>query len=130
MIAPVRWLTAFGFALVAACSRQATDPAASPSTNAALGVPPGPPSFSGVVAAVESDGRVLLERRPAPSDCAGRAVATLGPETRVIRRNGAAATAADVTVGQAVSAWFTGPELRSCPVQVQAAVIVLEPAGH
>ena len=133
MRAFARRLPALCLALAAACARPSADATASgptdAATDAALGVPAEPPSLAGVVAAVQEDGRVLLERRPAPADCGGRAIVTLGPDTHIVRRSGEAATAADVTAGQWVSAWFTGPELRSCPVQVLAAVIVLEPTG-
>jgi hypothetical protein len=76
---------------------------------------------------VEPGPRALLEHRPVRADCQRQALATLGPETRVVRRDGSPASVGDVRVGQRVSAWFGDAELRSCPVQVSAVAVVIEP---
>jgi hypothetical protein len=44
----------------------------------------------------------------------------------VVRRDGRPASAAELTVGSAVSLWITGVVLESYPVQVEARVVVLE----
>lgn len=47
-------------------------------------------------------------------------------ETLIHHANGAAATAADLTVGKKISLWISGIILESYPVQVQATEIVIE----
>ena len=112
--------------LLAGCSGAAAGPSAEALPDAILGVPVAAPSLVGVVVGVESGPRALLEHRPVRPDCQGQALATLGPETLVVWRDGRRASAADVHLGQRVSAWFGESELRSCPVRVYATAIVLE----
>ena len=115
---------------LSACSSTPTDPAADPAvdplTLATLGVPPKAPSLVGVVVELTPDRRVLLEHRPVRPECQRRALASLGPQTRIVRRSGASATDKDLQPGTSVSAWFGDVELRSCPVQVEALAIVIE----
>lgn len=111
------------------CGKSPAAPGAYALSNATLGVPGSPPSLIGVVAAVQQDGRVVLERRGSPAECERAAIVSLSASTRIVRRSGVAASATDVIAGQPVSAWFGDVELRSCPVQVGAMAIVLEPSG-
>jgi hypothetical protein len=122
----VELLVILASAALLGCARSPVDPAAAALPNASLGVPAGPPSFVGVVVGVQRDGRVVLDR-PAPDVCERGAVVQLHPDTRLVRRSGAAAATGDVRIGRHVSAWFGDAELRSCPVQVGAVAIVLEP---
>ena len=50
----------------------------------------------------------------------------LVPNTTVRRADGTPGTAADLTVGRAISLWITGPIAESYPVQVTAQLIVLK----
>ena len=116
-----------GATLLAACSGAPAAPAAERLPNAALGVPAAGPSLVGVVAGVEPGPRALLEHRPVRAECRRQALAFLGPETRVVRRDGRGASVGDVRAGQRVTAWFGDVELRSCVVQVHAIAVVIEP---
>lgn len=113
--------------LLSACSGS---PAGLPSDgrpNTALGVPASAPSLVGVVASVEPRDRALLEYRPVRAECRRQALASLGSRTRLVHRDGTPASASDLKAGQRISAWFGSVELRSCPVQVEAVAIVIEP---
>jgi hypothetical protein len=88
-------------------------------------IPDEPASISGVVTAIGDDGRVRIEEHPDDHSGYEKAVARIDA-ARIVRRSGAPATAADVAVGQHVSAWFTGPVMESYPVQATASVVVIE----
>ena len=95
-----------------------------PPTSLAAEQPDGPPSITGTITAI-SDGRARIEARPADEDGSPKAVVEF-TGARILRRSGGTAAASDVAVGQRVSAWFTGPVLRSYPEQAVAAVVVIE----
>jgi len=116
-----------GAVLLAGCSGAPAGPSAEALPDAKLGVPAAAPSLIGVVVGVEAGPRVLLEHRPVRPECQRQALAAVGSETRVVWRDGRGASADDLRVGQQVSAWFGETELRSCPVQVYAKAIILEP---
>jgi hypothetical protein len=114
--------------LAAACSRTPAEPTVSTATDLAQhvpGVPTTSPSLVGVVVEMQPDSRVLLEHRPIRPECQRRALATIGPNTVVVRRNGRVAASSDIRAGQEVTAWFGETELRSCPVQVAAVAIII-----
>ena len=57
---------------------------------------------------------------------ANEAYFKLVPNTVVRGADGTPGTAADLTVGRAISLWITGPVAESFPVQVTARLIVLK----
>lgn len=126
MLRSMRRLVILVCSTLLGCAQSPAAPGAHALSNATLGVPGSPPSLVGVVTAVQQDGRVVLERRGSQAECERAAIVSLSASTRIVRRSGVAATAADVTAGHQVSAWFGDVELRSCPVQVGAVAIVLE----
>lgn len=114
--------------LTAACSRTPAEPTVTTVTGIAQNIPGVPttvPSLLGVVVEMQPDSRVLLEHRPLRPECQRRALATLGVNTVIVRRNGDVAAARDIKAGQEVTAWFGETELRSCPVQVMAVAIII-----
>ncbi|MES2523050.1 MAG: hypothetical protein V4617_10155 [Gemmatimonadota bacterium] len=114
-------------ALLAACAGEPAGLSVSTLPNASLGAPARSPSLVGVIIAIESGPRVLLEHRPLRPACQRHARASVGAETRVVWRDGRAGSIGDMRAGQRITAWFGDVELRSCPVQVYATTIVLEP---
>jgi hypothetical protein len=72
---------------------------------------------------------VLVEERPEEASESAKAMVTLTAETRILKRAGSEvepATSGELAVGQTVSVWFSGPVRESYPVQVAAAVVVIE----
>jgi hypothetical protein len=116
-------LAAAALAGVTACSSR--EGAGPPTSARTAGLPDEPVSISGVVTEIGADGRVRVEGRPVHQSAYDKAVMRI-EEARIVHRSGAAATAADVAVGQRVSAWFTGPVMESYPVQATASVVVIE----
>jgi hypothetical protein len=112
-------------ALAGATACSPRDGAVPPTSTRTADLPDEPPSISGFVTAIGDDGRVRIEERPDDHSGYEKAVARIDG-ARIVRRSGAAATAADVAVGQRVSAWFTGPVMESYPVQATASVVVIE----
>ena len=75
----------------------------------------------------EANGRLRIEADPRAVSGSAKAVVSLTLASRVLHRDGRAASAGDLTVGRTVSAWFTGPVRESYPVQAEASVVMLEP---
>jgi hypothetical protein len=72
---------------------------------------------------------VLVEEQPEETSGSAKAMVKLTEETRILRRAASEvepATPGELAVGQTVSVWFSGPVLESFPVQVGAAVVVIE----
>ena len=90
-------------------------------------LPGGAPSIRGQVTAREALDRIRIEADPGAASGSDKAVVTLTLASRVLHRDGRAASTNDLTVGCTVSAWFTGPVRESYPVQAEAATVVIEP---
>ena len=109
-------------ALLAACTNGG-DAAPSPSEPDIRGVITSITDGSGdVVGSVRSEGDI------AQDTAYDKAVVRIEGDTRILRQVGNAmmeVTFADLTVGQTVEAWFTGPVAESYPVQVKASQIML-----
>lgn len=113
----------FAAGIVCACSVHDSGGAAPVS-----GVPADPASIRGTVTSLESaPRRIRVEVDPAAASGSDKAVVALGPDTRILHRDGRAAGAADIAAGNVVSVWFTGPVRESYPVQADAGAVVLEP---
>lgn len=92
----------------------------------ASGIPVEAPSIRGQITAMPATGSLLIEADPAQASGSDKAAVRLAADARVWHRDGRAATADDLAVGQTVSAWFTGPVRESYPVQADARVVVIE----
>ena len=96
------------------------------------GIPRGAPFIRGTVAGGDST-RVLVEAVPrgptGVEGCEQAAYVYLTRATRVRWRDGRRAARADLAAGRVVSVWITGLTQDSCPVQVEATAVVIEPAG-
>ena len=51
---------------------------------------------------------------------------TVGPNTIIRRTDGSTASATDLKVGRQIRLWITGVIMESLPVQVSAAIVVIE----
>ena len=123
---PLAFAAALAAASAVACSTEPTEITPGELAQATVDVPSKAPSLQGVVVELGPDQRVLLEHRPVREGCQRQALARLGPETRLVRRDGTGANAGDLRPGQRVTAWFGDVEMRSCPVQVDAVAIIIE----
>ncbi len=109
-------------ALLAACTNGG-DAAPSPSD----------PHIRGVITSISDGsgdvvGSVRIEGDIAQDTTYDKAVVRVEGDTLLFRQAGNAmmeVTFADLTVGQTVEAWFTGPVAESYPVQVKASQIVI-----
>ena len=93
--------------------------------------PDGPPSISGVITRIDSQGRnmaqLLVEANPDEASGSDKASIKVTPATRITRRSGHIPfSAGDLRTGQNVSAWFTGPVAESYPVQATAGALLVE----
>jgi len=98
----------------------------------------GDPDIRGAITSISAgDGDVIGSVRIvgaiAQDTAYDRAVVRVESDTRILRGAGNATmevTFGDLTVGQTVEAWFTGPVAESYPVQAKASQIVIlaEPA--
>jgi hypothetical protein len=96
---------------------------------------PGPsdPDIRGVITSLSDGsgdvvGSVRIEGDIAQDTTYDKAVVRVEGDTRILRQVGDAmmeVTFADLSVGQTVEAWFTGPVAESYPVQVKASQIVI-----
>ncbi len=93
----------------------------------ASGIPAGAPSIRGRITRLPSAGSLLIEADPSQSSGSDKASVQLTPEARVMHRDGRAAAASELAIGQTVSAWYVGPVRESYPVQADAGVVVIEP---
>ncbi len=119
--------TALALALLGACT---SDGDAAPA--------PSDPDIRGVITSItdgsgEVIGGVRIEGAIDEDTSYDKAVVRVESDTRIYRQAGNAmveVTFGDLTVGQTVEAWFTGPVAESYPVQVKASQIVIlaEPA--
>ncbi|HEX2122493.1 MAG TPA: DUF3221 domain-containing protein [Thermoanaerobaculia bacterium] len=69
--------------------------------------------------------RVLVESTPAEQR-GDKAVVTITDDTIVRDREGRAASASAVRVGQTVRVWYTGAVMKSYPLQATAARVEIE----
>ena len=104
---------------VGACQRDTTRPNA-----AALSKEPF--FISGAITEAGHPWGYRVKGEPGTSYGVTEAYFKLVPNTAVQRADGTPATAADLTVGRAISLWITGPIAESFPVQVTAQLIVLK----
>jgi len=89
------------------------------------GIPAGPPAIQGIITSINTEG-ILVEENPQDASGSAKILLKLTGDTRVLRPSGAAADPSDLTKGQMVKAWVTGPVAESYPLQGQAAVIVID----
>ena len=95
---------------------------------AASSVPADPASIRGTVTSLGSAPQhIRVEVDPAAASGSDKAVVALGPDTRILHRDGRAAGVSDIAAGSVVSVWFTGPVRESYPVQADAGTVVVEP---
>ncbi len=113
-----------GVAVLAACRTDPNDTA--PSGDARAAIPAAPPSITGIITAVQPDGRLRIEENPDESSGSAKAVVRLSDDVTILTRAGAPATIESIRSGTRVSAWFNGPVMESYPVQTTANVIVIE----
>ena len=112
------------FALLAALLTSCNPLASSPGV-AQSGIPDEAPSICGVITALSADS-VRVEEDPQAEFGSAKAMLRVQESTRVLHRDGSAASYTALAVGQTISAWFDGPVAESYPVQAAASVIVLE----
>ena len=93
----------------------------------AVTVPDEPPYVRGTITSLAPDGRVLVAE-PSDEACGG-ALVSVNRSTDILWEGGGRAARADLRVGTTVEVWTTGVELRSCPPQVTATVIVVVPTA-
>ena len=94
---------------------------------------PNDPNIRGVITSITDGsgdviGSVRIEGAIAQDTTYDKAVVRVEVDTLLLREAGSAlmeVTFADLTVGQTVAAWFTGPVAESYPVQVKASQIVI-----
>ena len=110
-----------------ACRPEQGDP--SPPRDARSAMPAGAPSITGIVTAVQPDGRIRIEERPDETAGSAKAVVRLSDGATLLHRSGAPAAIDAIRNGVRVSAWFTGPVMESYPVQATANAIVIEPGS-
>ena len=91
------------------------------------------PDIRGVITSItggsgDVTGSVRIEGAIDQDTAYDKAVVRVEGDTRIFRQAGNAlmeVTFSDLTVGQTVEAWFTGPVAESYPVQVKASQIVI-----
>ena len=91
------------------------------------------PDIRGVITSITAGsgdvtGSVRIEGAIDQDTAYDKAVVRVEGDTRIFRQAGNAlmeVTFSDLTVGQTVEAWFTGPVAESYPVQVKASQIVI-----
>lgn len=91
------------------------------------GIPNAPPLVNGTITKIEAS-RYLVEEKPGQQSGDAKCWFALTGKTTVYRQEGKEikpAKAADLAVGQQVSAWAGGPVRESYPCQADAAVILL-----
>ena len=89
------------------------------------GIPDEAPSICGLITALSANS-VRVEEDPRVASGSAKAMLRVQENTRVLHRDGRAASYAALAVGQTISAWFDGPVAESYPVQTAAGVIMLE----
>lgn len=86
--------------------------------------PAGPPSIEGRITAVnragERIGSIRVEANPSDSSGSAKAVVTITQNTEIVRADSTHANFHDLSNGQWVRVWFTGPVRESYPVQADA----------
>ena len=87
-------------------------------------IPDEAPYVMGPIQQVLADGRIRVASE-AGEPCG--AVVTVSPRTRIRTRGGRTLDRSALTVGKRVSVWITGAVLESCPTQVSARFVVVEP---
>lgn len=92
------------------------------------GIPSSPPSVTGTVTEIGSDGRIRIEENPSEPSGSQKFVVRLSDGATILTRGGVAMKAGDIAVGSRVSAWLVGPVMESYPAQGTANVIVIESA--
>lgn len=96
--------------------------------DAAAGIPASPPSVTGTVTEIGTDGRLRIEENPSEPIGSQKFVLRLSDGATILTRAGLPMKAGDIAVGSRVSAWIVGPVMESYPAQGTANVIVIEQA--
>lgn len=92
-----------------------------------LSILDGQPDIEGTVSSMNGEG-FLVEEDPHQESGSSKAKVTVTSATRVFYQEGSAQTRAgvdDISVGDQVRVWFTGPVLESYPVQATARAIAI-----
>ncbi len=122
----MRTSTIFGLGMLLALAGCAPMPSDSDAA-AVSGIPAETASIRGQITQMGSAHSLLIETDPSQTSGTDKAAVQLAANARVMHRDGRAAEASDLAVGQTVSAWFLGPVRESYPVQADARVVVIEP---
>lgn len=72
-----------------------------------------------------SEDSILVEENPTDTSGSAKAVARFASWTRILSLNGDQLSSSDLREGQLVSIWFSGPVMKSYPVQGTASRIVI-----
>ena len=108
-----------GIGVLAGCR---SDSASGPTATLATG----PYFIRGEIAQAGQAWGALVKGEPGTSYRVNEAFFRTSSATLIHHASGAAATAADLTVGKKISLWITGIIMESYPVQVEATEIVIE----
>jgi hypothetical protein len=115
-----RLVTTFVLAIpLAGCRRETTDPAP------AAALINEPFFITGTITDASHPWGYRVQGEPGTSYRATDVVFSVGDSTVIQHADGSAATAAELTVGRAMSLWITGAIAESFPPQVGARLIVL-----
>ena len=137
-LAALAALTVLGAAVVGGCGGATAAQPASPSPSASppTASPTAPPSTPADIAGAVSDLTVstggdslpvfLVVADPGSTSSVDRASVRVTKDTVVWTAQGVRGTAADLTRGERVAVWFTGPVAESYPVQATAGVVQIQ----
>ena len=120
LLISTRVISALALAVAfSACGRDSTDPAP------ASALTTEPFFISGTITDTSHPWGYRVQGSPGTSYRATDVVFSVGDSTVIQHADGSAATAAELTVGRAMSLWITGAIAESLPPQVGARLIVL-----
>jgi hypothetical protein len=110
--------------LVGTCGKSATPPTGPSGPTVQNAVPSNDPSIRGVITAIDSTNRIRVEENPSEEARSAKAVVRISADTRIIDQDGRSVARDTLSVGTAVSVWYSGPAAESYPVQATASVIL------
>ena len=87
------------------------------------------PYIQGAITTADERSILVVAPGPRAPGREDRAYVYLTTSPQIRWSDGRSAARADLVPGRVVSVWITGPVRESYPVQVDATVIVLDPAG-
>lgn len=115
-------LLLFSTLVIAACSPPQTDPLPPDITRTT-------PSIIGEITSVALP-VILVEENPAEKHGSDKASVGLTDRTTVLHQGGNKVGIKELSVGQRVKVWFSGPVMESYPAQAKAGVIIIESDGR